>query len=311
MDLTDLHARLKVGDFVLLDGATGTELERRGVPMNDDAWCALATEAGPDTLRQVHEDYIRAGADVIIANTYASSRNMLGPAGMGDKVEPLNRRAVEIALEARSRAANGRPVAVAGSMSHMMPMVAGEARNRPDALPSDEQFLANAREMAGILKTAGVDLIVLEMMSRPSQIRLLVEAARETGLPVWIGFSARQDDDGKVVSFCWESFPFEDVVAAAIEAGGGEVMGIMHTNPHIVGPALDILRRQWDGPMMAYPDSGYFKMPQWQFGDIIPPDALVAQARGWIAQGTTAVGGCCGIGVEHIRALAAAFRPSG
>jgi homocysteine S-methyltransferase len=309
MDLTDLHTRLKEGDFVLLDGGTGTELERRGVAMNDDAWCALATETGPDTLRQVHEDYIRAGADVIIANTYASSRNMLGPAGMGDKVEPLNRRAVEIALEARENAANGRPVAVAGSMSHMMPMVAGEARNRPDALPSEEQVLANARELAGIIKSAGADLIVLEMMSRPSQIRPILRAARETGLPVWVGFSARQEDDGKVVSFCWETYPFEESVAAALEAGGGEVMGIMHTNAHIVGPALDVLARQWDGPMMAYPDSGYFKMPQWQFEDIIPPDDLVAHARGWIGQGATAVGGCCGIGVGHIEALAAAFRP--
>jgi len=308
MDLSKLHARLTKGEIVILDGATGTELERRGVAMNDDAWCALATETAPDVLRQVHEDYIRAGAEVIIANTYASSRNMLAPAGMGDRVGPLNRQAVEIALEARRRAANGREVAVAGSMSHMMPMVPGGARNRPDALPSDDVFLANARELAGILKEAGVDFIMLEMMSRPSQIRLMVEAARETGLPVWIGFSARQEDDGKVVSFCWESFPFEEVVAAAIEAGGGEVLGIMHTNAHIVGPALDILKRQWTGPMMAYPDSGYFKMPKWQFVDIIPPDELVGRARGWVAQGATAVGGCCGIGVEHIRALTSAFR---
>ena len=310
MDLTKLHARLKRGDFVLLDGATGTELERRGVPMNDDAWCALATEVDPDTLRQVHEDYIRAGADVIIANTYASSRNMLGPAGMGDKVEPLNRLAVELALEARDKVAHGRQVAVAGSMSHMMPMIPGAARNRPEDLPSDQEVLDNAAELAGTLKAGGVDLIVLEMMSRPSQIRLLVQAARETGLPVWIGFSARQDDGGKVVSFAWESYPFEDVVASTLEAGGGEVMGIMHTNAHSVGPALDILRQQWDGPMMAYPDSGYFKMPKWQFEDIIPPAELVASARGWIGQGATAIGGCCGIGVEHIEALAGAFRPS-
>ena len=309
MDLSELHARLKQGEVVLLDGATGTELERRNVAMNDDAWCALATETGPDVLLQVHEDYIRAGAEVIIANTFASSRTMLEAAGMGDKVEPLNRRAVEIALAARDRAAGARKVAVAGSMSHMMPMIPGAARNRADALPPDDVVLANARELAGILKTAGVDLIMLEMMSRPSQIRLLVQAARETGLPVWIGFSARQEEDGKVVSFCWESFPFEDVVASALEAGGGEVLGIMHTNAHIVGPALDIVKRQWDGPMMAYPDSGYFTMPNWQFVDIIPPDELVTRSRGWIARGATAIGGCCGIGVEHIEALAAALRP--
>ena len=310
MNMTDLHTRLKNGDIVILDGGTGTELERRNVPMNDDAWCALATDVDPDALRGVHEDYIRAGAEVITANTYASSRNMLGPAGMGDRVAGLNRRAVEIAREARDRAAGGRAVAVAGSMSHMMPMIPGESRNRPEDLPSDDEVLANARELAGIIKSAGADLIVMEMMSRPPQMRPLIEAARETGLPVWIGMSARLDDNGEVVSFAWESYPFDEVVDAALQAGGGEVLGIMHTNVHVVEPALDIVRKHWSGPMMAYPDSGYFKMPQWQFDDIIPAEDLAKEAKGWIAQGATAVGGCCGLGVEHIETLAARLRPS-
>ncbi len=308
MDLSTLHARLAAGGIAILDGGTGTELERRDVPMNSDAWCALATEVDPDAVRQVHEDYIAAGADVITANTYASSRNMLGPAGMGDKVEPLNRRAVEIAREARDRAAGDREVVVAASMSHMMPMVPGEARNDPDALPSSEQLQANARELAGVIKDAGADLIIMEMMSRPSQMKPLIEAAHETGLPVWVGMSARQEDDGRIVSFAWENYPFDEVVDAAIQAGGGAVMGPMHTNVHVIGPALDILRKHWSGPMMAYPDSGYFEMPQWQFKDIIPPADLVEQAAGWIAQGATAIGGCCGIGVEHIRLLNASLR---
>ena len=79
-----LFARIKAGGVVILDGATGTELERRGASMDTAAWCGVATKENVTLLEQVHLDYIHAGSEVITANTYASSRLMLTAAGLGD-----------------------------------------------------------------------------------------------------------------------------------------------------------------------------------------------------------------------------------
>jgi len=304
--MSQLRERLARGEIVLLDGATGTELERRGATMSGGAWCALATETDPDILMSVHEDYIRAGADVITANTFSNARQMLEQAGAGEKAADLTRKAVEIALRARDKAAAGRDIAVAVSLSHQMPMVPGAARDDPELRPSPEEVLANFREVVETGAAAGADMVMLEMMSRPIHIAPAIQAADESGLPYWCGTSARLQD-GEIVSYVWESFPYAESVAAVLK-GRPDVIGVMHTNVSATGPALEILRSQWDGPMMAYPDSGFFKMPQWQFTDIIEPDDLAHEAEAWRSMGVTVFGGCCGLGLEHIRALAA-LRP--
>ncbi|MGH6959385.1 MAG: homocysteine S-methyltransferase family protein, partial [Dongiaceae bacterium] len=99
--MTNLLARIERGDVIILDGAMGTELQRRGVPMDRVAWSAAALATHPEVIRDIHEDYIRAGADVIITNSFGSSRHVLEPAGLGDRVAPLNRRSLELAKEAR------------------------------------------------------------------------------------------------------------------------------------------------------------------------------------------------------------------
>ena len=112
---------------VIVDGGMGSELEARGARMDHEAWCGLANLEDPGLVREIHEDYIRAGADVVIANTFPTNRTALAAAGYGDRVEEANRAAVTAALEARERA--GRPVAVAGSMSLWGPH---------DRLPAEE-----------------------------------------------------------------------------------------------------------------------------------------------------------------------------
>ena len=302
--MTALEQMLRDGRVILLDGATGTELQHRGAPMHDAVWCAAATLSHGDVLRGIHEDYIRAGAHVITANTFASNRNMLEPAGMGDRVAEINRRAVEIALEARNRAAADHPVAVAGSMSHMVPMVSDSDHRDPDRVPDTDRAADNSRELAGLLAEGGVDLIIMEMMSDPALAVPAVQAAAETGLPVWVGYSGRGTDGGEVAAYARTEMAFTEAVRQILPAGG-VVAGIMHSNINVTGPALDILREHWSGPLMAYPDSGYFKMPDWQFADIIPPDEFAAQATAWVDSGVQIVGGCCGLGLEHIRSLKA------
>ena len=100
MSYLDVKRRLDAGEIVVLDGGTGTELQRRGAQMDPSAWCGPASLNNSELLTQVHLDYIDAGADVITANTFASSRLMLTPAGFADRVEEINRIAVEAALRA-------------------------------------------------------------------------------------------------------------------------------------------------------------------------------------------------------------------
>src|SRR5258708_223417 len=114
-----LKERLAAGEAIILDGPTGTELQRRGAPMDPAAWCGPATLDNDRMLTEIHADYIHAGADVITANTFASSRLILAKAGLADRVREINERAVAAALRARDTAANGAAVVVAGSLSHM------------------------------------------------------------------------------------------------------------------------------------------------------------------------------------------------
>ena len=295
--------RIKAGGVLLLDGGTGTELERRGVAMNDQAWCAMAAVTDFDTLVEVHADYIARGADVITVNAYASSRLMLEDAGHGERFAEINRRSCEAALTARDR--SGRDdVLIAGSVSHMIPMQQGTQNSDPARRRSLDTIGAAFAELAALQKDCGCDLLLLEMMFDPPRMALAYEGAKATGLPVWAGLSARWADDGSVVGYqTVADVPFAEIVAAMAD-WQVDVAGIMHSPSDVTGPAIDILKTVHSGPLMAYPDSGYFEMPHWQFRDIIAPDDFVRFASQWRQSGVQILGGCCGLGPEHIAALA-------
>lgn len=297
-----LRERLAEGQTIILDGPTGTELQRRGVPMDPAAWCGPATLANERLLAAIHADYIGAGADVITANTYASSRLMLADAGLADRVDEINRRAVEAALRARDSAANGASVVVAGSLSHMVPIRQGARATDPEKLPSDAAIDDALAELAQILAASGCELIILEMMYHPRRVRAALNAARATKLPIWFGASARRGRRGTVISYDQsEEIPLE-TIAALIPNVGIDAAGIMHTNVDLLGEAVDIVRGHFAGPLIGYPDSGDFEMPNWRFVDVITPENFETLCRGLIASGVQIIGGCCGLTPDHIRA---------
>jgi methionine synthase I (cobalamin-dependent) len=305
MSYARLKQRLDAGEVLLLDGPTGTELQRRGAAMDPAAWCGPATLQHDRLLTEIHADYIAAGAAVVTANTYASSRLMLSGAGLADRVDEINRRAVAAALRARD-AAPGAEVVVAGSLSHMVPVSAGTADVDLRRVPSDAAVADALGELARILKSAGAELILLEMMYHPGRTRLALAAALETGLPVWFGLSARRAADGRLVAFHHaEDLPLDDI-AGLIPAAGVDAAGVMHTSAELVEGSLAVVRRHFAGPLMAYPDSGYFESPDWRFVDSMSPARFEQFCRGWISCGVQLIGGCCGLSVEHIRAAARA-----
>lgn len=291
-----LARRIGNAEVIILDGATGTELQRRGVPMHGQVWCASASLSHADVVRAVHEDYIRAGAEVIIANTYASARHALEPAGLADQVAAANRNAVRSARAARDAAADA-PVCIAGSMSDFM----AEPENPKWLEPS--RLEATFREQAELLAAAGVDVIALEMMQAPEIAVPALNAALATGLPVWLGASCRVDRDrGRLVMYDYPDRDFKELLDAVSDRPLSAFM-VMHSEVDDTQAGLRAVRDAWSGPLGAYPNSGYFNMPNWQFVDVIPPDLLVERALGWIDCGAQMVGGCCGLGVEHVAAL--------
>jgi len=302
MSYAKIEHRLKNRGIVILDGGTGTELERRGVVMNPKAWCGPATLDNAALLEQIHCDYIAAGADIITANTYASSRLMLGAAGFGAQFEEINRIAVNSALRAREKSGHS-DVLVAGCLSHMCPYTGGIAKPDQVNLLSQAEMADGFGELALFLRDEGCDLILLEMMYYPDRMAHAFDAAIATKLPVWAGFSARRNQAGEIVSHASQSdIPFEDVVRVLRDYDVAAA-GIMHTPSDVISDALTILRNVYDGPLTAYPDSGYFKMPNWQFEKVIPADEFLKFATQWIDSGVQVIGGCCGLSPEHIAVL--------
>ncbi len=146
-----LMNRIEAGEQVFIDGATGTEIERRGVPQLDNAWNGGGALSHPEILRAVHEDYISAGAEIVISNTFATLKSALRDAGLKEDFDAYNRRGVELACEARA-ALGFNTVVVAGGISHW-----SWSGNHPTL----EELRDNATEQAAIMKEAGADLIII------------------------------------------------------------------------------------------------------------------------------------------------------
>lgn len=296
---------IRDGALMTIDGATGTELQRRGAPMHKGAWCALATASHPDLLHAIHADYIRAGARVVTANTFATTREILEPLGFGDRFEALNRQAVEIALAARdSTPGDYGPVLVAGSISHTRPTRRGAWS--PEA--SDvAKFEADCTEMAALFREFGCDLIMAEMMGCPTFTPCVMRAAKASGLPFWLGISTIRLDDDVLRTYTDEAMPLADVFRPILAEGGADVVGIMHSRPEVTLEALEMLDTHWPGPMMAYPDS--LNDSATATSNPLEPDpaideaCIVAHCDEWLDAGVQILGGCCGLSVSHVAAI--------
>jgi homocysteine S-methyltransferase len=290
--------RLCRGETLLLDGAIGTELERRGAKVDPQLWCVDAALANYDILLGVHRDYISAGADVITTNTYASSPLILKGTRLEGNFEAVVDRSVEAALEAR-RLSGRDDVSVAGSVSHMVPGVFGPGAELVSQTEMEDAFGRLAERLA----LGGVDLILLEMMYHPNRVGPAYCAAAETGLPVWAGFSARQGASGELLAFTREEdLAFGELLDQA-RSWQVEAAGVMHTRYDLIPKALEAVVARFGTPLYAYPDSGGFNAPNWDFTDVILPKTLLDAAKTWHDLGGRVFGGCCGLGVDHIRAL--------
>jgi len=286
-------ATLASGRPLLMDGGTGTELRRRGFPMRADIWSALAAMSHYEMLRSVHLEHIEAGADVITANTFATARFVLEEAGFGAELEAINRRSLEAAKEARDLA--GREVVIAASLSCLPPRF--DAAEYPDRATERSAYI----ELAELFATEGADLIALEMLQDTEHAPLACAAARDSGLPFWLGVSCRLRE-GELVAFDSPGVRLADVLDALLPFGPGAV-NIMHSPRAAVAPALALVRERWDGPLGAYPALPGNGSIENDVGDATTPHEFAALASQWVALGARVIGGCCGTTPDYVRAL--------
>lgn len=276
------------GKLLFLDGATGTELNRRGIDTGLPLWSAnaLTTDAGLNVLRQVHLDYLNAGADIITTNSFRTHRRAL--VGRGYSARELTKRAVATSQEAVVQF--GQPARVAGSVAPL------EDCYRPDLVPSDDECRAEHAERIDHLVEAGVDLLLIETMNSIREAVIAADVATATGLPTWVSFAC--DGEGQILS--GESLA---VAAEMLLPLGVNALGVNCGPANTLAKPLAQLRAICGPsfPLIAYGNVGHADEAQgWINTDAVDPDSYLEYSRAWPVQ---IVGGCCGTTPGHIRSL--------
>ena len=286
-------ASLAQSAHLILDGATGTELNRRGVDTGLPLWSARALMNDRDAgiLQDIHEDYLRAGADIISTNTFRTHRRALAPSGNADRALELTRRAVELARAAIATVAADKPRFVAGSISTL------EDCYRPDLVPPDDELRAEHTERIHHLVECGVDVILIETINALREALILAKLAATTGTPAIVSFVC--DRGGKILSGETLTKAADQLLPLGISAIGVNC----GPTPCLAGPLAELRSACGpDFPLIAYGNIGYAdESVGWVNTDAEDAGVYCAHASHWPAK---IIGGCCGTTPAHIRQLA-------
>jgi S-methylmethionine-dependent homocysteine/selenocysteine methylase len=280
-------ARLAEPRALLLDGATGTELQRRGVSTRLPLWSTWALLEAPDVVRQIHAEHHAVGAEVLTACTFRTHARTLAAAGLEGRAVELTRLAVQLAREA-----GGSATLVAGSLAPL------EDCYEPGRVPSEPILDREHAAQAAALAAAGVDLILAETFGTIREATAATRAALATGLPVVSGLIC--GPDGALLSG-------ETVAAAAAALLPLEPAALaINCTPAVTlaEPLAALLAVTGGRPVGAYGNIGYPAPDHgWVATRAQDPDAYAELARGWLDQGARLIGGCCGTTPAHIARL--------
>ena len=283
---------------VLLSGACGTEILRRGVPTPLPLWSAAALLDAPEVVREVHRDHVAAGADVATANTFRTGRRVVAAARVPCSARDLTKRAVALAREGVAAARAGRPVLVAGSMAPVADCY------RPDLVPPEDATLRAEHGIhAGNLVAARADFVLVETMNTVREAVAALRACAAAALPAAVSFVCMEG--ARLLSG-------EPVAEAARAVRSLSPLAILvNCCPvDVATEALAALAPAAGGiPFGAYANGlGRADDAQgWTFetGTGVGAAAYAEAARGWLALGARWLGGCCGTTPEHVRSLRA------
>ncbi len=287
-----------MAEVTLLDGGMGQELVRRSGDRATPLWSTQVMMDRPDLVRQVHDDFFAAGAQIATTNTYAVLRDRLERVGLAHKVAELTGIALDAAHTARDAAGGGR---IAGSLG---PLVASY---RPDLCPPAAEAAEIYAEPVALLKDR-VDLLILETMCSVDQAEGGLRAAVKAGRPVWLAVSV-MDSDGTRLRSGEAVGALRDVV----DRYGPDAVLVNCVRPEVIGDALEILKG-FGRPFGAYANgftmigAGFLTpaptVDALEQRQDLTPGTYADFADSWIAQGATIVGGCCEVGPAHIAEIA-------
>lgn len=271
--------------LTILDGPLGTELLARDVPTPLPGWSAHALDEAPDVVSAIHADYAAAGATVHTTNTFRTRRRTFAD------WERLARKAVELARDVIPPGA-----LLAGSIAPL------EDCYRPDLSPADLDPGGTRREhaaLASLLAEAGCDLLLCETFPHVAEGLIALECAVATGRPAWIAFTAGPDAD------LLSPTAMADGAREAVRRGASAVL--VNCTPAsetggFLAPLLQAVGA--DVPIGAYANAGRPDARMGWQSDHAAPVRYAEAVESWVDRGATLVGGCCGTGVAHIRALA-------
>ena len=286
---------------LLLDGGMGRELQFRGVQLSPVIWSATGLTEAPKVVRQIHEDYIRAGADIITANSYGLIRKDLAGAGLKDRYKDLIATAGRLARQACR--ITDRRVLVAGSL----PPLRGSFR--PDRVGPEAELVPSYRKQAALLAPF-VDLFLCETMSSALEGKAAAAGAVETGKPVWVSWTLHESRPGRLRS----GETLEEAVRAL---DGLPVSGCLVncSAPASISRAVPLLAKATDQRIGGYANTFHPIPEDWRLDGeketdgLLPlrkdldPEAYGEYALEWIREGAGIVGGCCGTRPAHIRKI--------
>jgi methionine synthase I (cobalamin-dependent) len=276
---------------VVTDGAWGTQLQQRGLPIGacPDAW----NVTHPEKVEEVARAYVEAGSRVVLTNTFGANRFILARQGLADKAAEINRAGVQISR----RGASGTAMVFASAGPSGVMLMMGQV--------SEGDLQAAFAEQAQAFVEAGADGIVIETMSDPAEASLAVAAAHATGLPVvaCMTFDSGANKDRTMMGTTPEQ------AVEKLTAAGADVIG--SNCGRGVADMIDVCRRlhaATDRPIWIKSNAG---LPQTVDGQAIykqTPAEFAAYIPQLVEIGASFIGGCCGTTPEFIRAVAAALR---
>jgi len=305
--MSDLSSYLTDGPL-LLDGGLGQELLHRGMPDAEPSlWSANALLEAPDLVQAVHEDFLRAGADILTTNTYATPPERLEEAGLGDRVEELNSTAGRLAEQARDAVGTG--ALIAGSL----PPIRGSYR--PDRVGERDVIEPQYREQADYL-APHVDLFLCETMSTPEEARAAARGAASTGLPVMVAYTIADPESPIDTEPRLRNGQSLKEAAEALGDLPVEAILLNCSLPESIAAALPELRAHTSLPVGAFanafngiPDDFDEQADAMDATDApgrredLDAEAYASHGERWIRQGASIVGGCCEVGPGHIARL--------
>ncbi len=286
----------------LLDGGMGRELQRIGAPFRQPEWSALALIEAPQFVLKAHQAFIAAGARIITTNSYAVVPFHIGDERFAQQGRALAERAGQLARQAAAESLE--PVTVAGSL----PPALGSYR--PDLFAHQRSVAIHRELIAGL--QAEVDVWLAETISSIAEVRAVVEALDAQPKPLWLSFTLLDDLDGAPRLRSLE--PVADAVQAAVELGA-QVVLFNCSQPEVMAAALRaagaVIQRLGHTVELgvyanAFAPVGAQATANSTLLEIrqdLGPQAYLHWAQSWVEAGASVVGGCCGIGPEHIAQL--------